>query len=282
MPPFLDHLILFLPSTPHQTPLLPPSLTHSFTLTPGGRHAGNLTANTLILLSDGCYIELISFITSDPSLVASHWWGPDPARRGWTDWCLITPGTSASENYKSISETHATPVSGGRKRPDGKEVTWSVTFPSSANGGQAIRGKIPFFCHDTTPRDLRVPLSDESTTHPCGAFGVKSFTVILKGKEDVETTAGTYSKMFGVEGEKKGDEVVFKLGRVNEVEGLGGGPSVVLRTARDKVEESKVKGKGFWFGDVVLAAKGKEGEVGKKERVDIGEDDVEGLWIEYV
>jgi hypothetical protein len=264
-PPNLDHLILFLPLSPSTTqPLIPSFLTENFTLTPGGTHADNLTTNTLILLSDGCYIELISFIPDSPTpATEKHWWGPDVKRKGWADWCL-TGATSAVEGSEERGERgegwYQAPRKGARRRPDGVEVKWTVTFPVGENGGQASRGRVPFFCHDdpVTARHLRVPITEEKTKHPCGALGVLSLTVLVKDREMFEATRRVYAGVFESEGVQgfSGDEVVFQAGRVNEVEDLkgAGGPQIILRVANEE-ETAKVKNKGYWFGKVVLAAR---------------------------
>ncbi|KAF2110713.1 glyoxalase-like domain-containing protein [Lophiotrema nucula] len=281
--PSLDHLILFLPAAPNNFPTIPSSITKSFTLTPGGTHADGLTSNTLILLADGCYIELISFITSSPEKIEKHWWGPDPKRVGWADWCLTTTD-SADANYPRVQETHDKPREGGRQRPDGQSVKWAVTFPSGANGGQKARGSIPFFCHDVTPRDLRVPLNAEKTTHPSGVLGVRALSIIVKDEERLEELREIYNGITGTQGEKTASGWTFQLGRVVLGNGLNRGAIVNLRLANDDGEKAKVKerGLGFWYGDVVLGAKAGGGkEAGQRERVDGAEDNVGGLWIAY-
>ena len=214
MPPLpsLDHLILFTPA-----PALPPAFT-PFTPTPGGTHADNLTANTLILLADGCYIELIHFLPTAPSpAVATHWWGPHrPATPAWKDWCLTTR-ESAAANHASVSASHAAPVAGARLRADGVSVQWAVTFPRGALGGQVDRGRVPFFCHDVTPRGLRVPLGVHAMAHECGALGVAGLSVVVRDQGLWEETRAVYERVLGAGREEK-DGVVFEVGRVEEVE----------------------------------------------------------------
>ncbi|KAF2262007.1 hypothetical protein CC78DRAFT_535243 [Lojkania enalia] len=287
--PALDHLILFLPCSPTNTPLVPSSISNNFTLTPGGTHADGLTSNTLIILADGCYIELISFLPKDASLIASHWWGPDPNRKGWIDWCLTT-STSPSSNYEKLKDRYQQPINGARMRPDGQEVKWSVTFPKGEDGGQSVRGKVPFFCHDITPRTLRVPLDAEKTAHPSGVLGVLEICVLVKDKQALDTLVSQYTPIFGgardldtgnSEVEGKG----FNAGRVVSAEGLGIEyyPSINIYTPRDEDEKTRVREKGYWFGNVVLAARIKEAKSkGQRERIDIGRDDIGGLWVEYV
>ncbi|KAJ4295509.1 hypothetical protein N0V90_007522 [Kalmusia sp. IMI 367209] len=279
----LDHLILFLPVDPDTNlPKIPDFITQNFTLTPGGTHADGLTSNTLILLADGCYIELISFLpTAPPSSISSHWWSTFADFPGWADWCL-TNDLTPEANYASIKDSHAEPKHGGRKRADGVDVKWAVTFPKGENGGQQNRGRVPFFCHDITPRAARVPLSEEATSHPSAVRGVRELSVVVKDQAKLEETRKVYTALFGQEGVGQVDAVVFEVGRVEQVDGLDVGSNIVLRVPRDIVEKEKVEERGFLYRDVVLGAKAGKGKVaGKRDRIDEG-DDVRGLWVEYV
>ncbi|KAF1845098.1 uncharacterized protein K460DRAFT_286697 [Cucurbitaria berberidis CBS 394.84] len=279
----LDHLILFVPvDTATNLPNVPAYLKDNFTLTPGGFHADGATSNVLILLADGCYIELASFL--DPKFLPTHWWGPDFNFAGWKDWCL-TNASTPEENYDNVKETHGEPVHGGRKRADGVDVKWAVTFPKGENGGQGVRGRIPFFCHDSTPRNVRVAIDDEKTTHPSGALGVRQLTVIVKDQALLDETRRINAAILGGDGLEGKDEVSFQAKRVFEVEGLHGGAKITLRLPKDNEESKKVEKSGFWYGDVVLGAKASSGKAaGTKERLDGSGDEagVRGIWIEYI
>ncbi|KAF2737034.1 hypothetical protein EJ04DRAFT_574887 [Polyplosphaeria fusca] len=291
MPPSLDHLILFVPlDLSTHTPLIPPSLQQTFTLTPGGTHADGLTANTLILLADGCYIELISFLPQPASsdAIAKHWWGPDASRKGWADWCLTTRSTAAL-NWERVGGEerglYARPIEGGRKRPDGVEVRWAVTFPEGEDGGQTVRSRAPFFCHDVTEREVRVPMEGDRIRHPGRVLGVLSLTVLVGTEEDLAALAGVYAEVFGVQGREEHRKLVFEIGRVVDEDWLRevGGPRIEIGLANTEKEKEKVRERGFWFGDVVLGAQACEGlgVVGQKVRVDSAED-LGGIWIQYV
>jgi hypothetical protein len=273
----LDHLILFVPANPStKLPEVPPFFSNNFTLTPGGFHADGATSNTLILLADGCYIELISFI--NPSLAPEHWWGPDANFMGWKDWCL-TNSLTPEKNYEAVKGSHSEPIRGGRKRADGVDVAWAVTFPEGEKGGQNIRGKVPFFCHDITSRDIRVPLDEAKTTHPCGVLGVRQLSIIMRDQAMLEETKTVYESMIGHAMKETGGEVRFLLGRVQEVEKLNGGAEIVLRLPKNEEERGNVKKRGFWYGDVVLATNAQPGKTGSsRERLD---SDVGGVWLEY-
>ncbi|KAL6712263.1 hypothetical protein ACN47E_000140 [Coniothyrium glycines] len=279
----LDHLILFLPLNPTTSlPQIPPFLSQNFTLTPGGFHADGATSNTLILLADGCYMELISFV--DTAKAATHWWGPSSAFVGWKDWCL-TNALTAGENFELVGETHAEPVEGGRKRADGVDVKWAVTFPKGERGGQGVRGRVPFFCHDVTPRDVRVPLAGENITHKCGVLGVRSLSVVVKDEGVMEVTRVAYERLFGEVGKDVNGELHYQAGQVKQVDGLHGA-TIILRLAKSEEERKKVESTGFWYGDVVLSARARDDKVaGTREKLDKEDSEsrgVSGLWIEYV
>lgn len=281
----LDHLILFLPvESSSSFPKLPSFFGKNFTLTPGGTHADGLTSNILILLADGCYIELVSFI--DPKKdVSSHWWASGAQKFGWMDWCL-TNTLSPKDSWAAVSGSegsHGEPIEGGRKRADGVDVKWAVTFPKGEHGGQGSRGRVPFFCHDITERQVRVPLSEEKTSHSSGILGVKELTVIVRDKQLLQETSEVYAKLFGKEGVQRGDEVYFQASRVKPTEGLDDGAKVVLRLPKDKEEVKRLEKTGYWYGDVVLAAPAGQGKtIGKRERLDAIDESVQRLWVEYV
>ncbi len=50
---------------------------------------------------------------------------------------------------------HYAESKGGRRREDGKVLEWVIS--STAEG---LRGALPFFCGDVTPREWRVSLPD--------------------------------------------------------------------------------------------------------------------------
>jgi hypothetical protein len=144
--PQLDHIIILVPSL--ETALAYNSA--GFAVAPGGQHADGLTENALIVLTDGVYIELITFSTSTTSAQRTrHWWGTKGD--GLIDWSIAeSAGRNLIEEIGE-NEAYGLPVQGGRRTPDGKELKWDVVFP---NKGE--RGRLPFFCSDKTPREWRV------------------------------------------------------------------------------------------------------------------------------
>lgn len=176
----LDHIIILVP---YKDVLQPPEwLTRNFSITPGGVHADGKTANKLITFQDGSYLELIAFVNDDPKNKAGHYWGSK--RPGIIDFAF-TSTEGATTHYEALrrrlsatnaSISYAPPKAGGRKREDGEVLKWEIT---SAENESIKRGVVPFFCHDVTPRALRVPRDAENITHPSKVYGVKSLTIVL-------------------------------------------------------------------------------------------------------
>lgn len=195
--PLLDHIVILVS---HTTLLsLPTQLKDTFIVAPGGEHADGLTLNRLILLQDGVYIELIAFHdNADPERRKNHRWGQLPEDTV-IDWAYTLPH---AEDFGQIQQrvkdvgtgyTYDDPVSGGRKRPDGEVLKWAVAAARKSDGKPSPRGRLPFWCLDRTPRELRVPYENSSETeHPSGAKGIASVELFIP-KEEVASLSETYS-----------------------------------------------------------------------------------------
>jgi len=145
---------------------------------PGGAHSDGLTSNALILLSSGVYIELIAFNhepefypPGSPARLSrdNHLWANE--RPGWIDYSHL--------GFESVGDvinsrgggkvTYMEAWNGGRERPDGVTLKWKVIFPARK---KHVRGTLPFFCQDVTPRALRVPINSSNTAHTSTAKGI--------------------------------------------------------------------------------------------------------------
>ncbi|WVF68291.1 hypothetical protein IAT40_003056 [Kwoniella sp. CBS 6097] len=198
----LDHVVVLLPLDHLRNP--PSWLTDNFTIIPGGKHAGGVTENSLILLQDGVYIELISFSegTSEEGR-AKHFWGKKPY--GIIDYAFTISVPSGSDIEAEFDKLRAVwkgagvdeglipsrLAHGGRTRPDGTKIEWRIAFPQS----EKSRGTANFWCIDVTSRELRVPLSKETTSHPSEAKGVASLSFRTTGDDDDALSA--LGKLFG-------------------------------------------------------------------------------------
>jgi hypothetical protein len=251
--PSLDHIIILVP---HPTlTSLPPFLTQNLTITPGGRHADNLTENVLICFRDGVYIELIAFIPGTEGR-EKHWWG-NKKEGGTIDFAFTgPPGESAEDNFKDVNRRledavvdvrYEKPVKGGRIRGDGKEVRWFVTFPELEEGTRYQRGVLPFFCHDETERVLRVPGEEGNVQHPCGAMGIRSLTVYVSEDMLIELRK-VYGAVLGVEGDDEDRFVISSLHGGMET-------SILLKTPKktdtEVLKEMNERG-GLFIGEMVF------------------------------
>ncbi|KAJ3719943.1 glyoxalase-like domain-containing protein [Lentinula raphanica] len=160
-----------------------------FNVLPGGQHADALTENSLIILGDGVYLELISFVkpvdaypSGSPERIAreNHPWALKAP--GWIDYSFLGIYSEAIHINSIINsrakqggddDLYGPEIPGGRKRPDGQILKWVLTPPRRPDEGIERRLPLPFFCADVTPRDLRVPSNDHTIIeHPCTAEGI--------------------------------------------------------------------------------------------------------------
>lgn len=256
----LDHIVVLLPH--HDLLHLPTWITANFKVTSGGLHADGKTENNLILFRDGSYIELIAFVDDNPKNREEHRWGN--CKPGIIDYALTTKNdpechwealqTRLSKLDKSVTSKYdySPPIAGGRRQRDGTEVKWEVTPPRGVNPGV-----LPFFCHDVTPRNHRVPLSEEACTHPCGAYGLYSMTA---GVSDVVGLKQVYSAVLG---NPPGcppafeEGASFAFGTVNTTEGPGD-PRIHLHPGRDDEQHLAIGKDGVVFDNMTLGAISKE------------------------
>ncbi|KAF5693598.1 hypothetical protein FDENT_1830 [Fusarium denticulatum] len=204
--PILDHIVILVSYQTLQE--LPKRLENALTVIDGGAHADGRTVNKLIEFSDGVYIELIAFQDGlDPEKRKTHRWG-ELEENSLVDWAYtLLDEKDFGVIQQRVKEANSKifyqpPVAGGRIRPDGVELKWSVASAYTTSGKAVHPGKAPFWCLDRTPRHLRVPYkrddgSDASyTKHPCGAVGVSGVSISVP-KEERDAIAGVYDGIHG-------------------------------------------------------------------------------------
>ncbi|KAL6917138.1 hypothetical protein ACHAPO_006051 [Fusarium lateritium] len=202
MTPTLDHIVILVSYQTLQK--LPKSLENVLTVIDGGTHADGRTVNKLVEFSDGVYIELIAFQEGlDPEQRKVHRWG-ELEENTIVDWAYTLPnekdfGTIQKQVKESSTKVvYHDPVPGGRLRPDGVELKWSVASAYTVSGQPLQPGKAPFWCLDRTQRHLRVPYQNDDgsypsyTKHPSGATGVSSVSVSVP-QPDRDTIAQVYN-----------------------------------------------------------------------------------------
>ncbi|KAH7234675.1 glyoxalase-like domain-containing protein [Fusarium redolens] len=204
--PILDHIVILVSYQTLQQ--LPKRLESVLTVIDGGAHADGRTVNKLIEFSDGVYIELIAFQDGiDPERRKAHRWG-ELEENTLVDWAYTLPdekdfGVIQQRVKDANSEIiYHDPVPGGRIRPDGVELKWSVASAYTASGKAVHPGKAPFWCLDRTPRHLRVPYKEDDgsepsyTKHTSGAIGVSGVSISVP-KEERHVIAGVYNGIHG-------------------------------------------------------------------------------------
>lgn len=126
--------------------------------------------------------------------------GGVPKKSGWIDISTNPLPLTAQErvdstNAASKAQVYEEPVKGGRETTAGKKLEWKVAFPVLQKG--ELRGVIPFWCEDVTPRGWRVEsftssiipsaltynfikVEPRDKPHPNGGVGIASFTLLSK------------------------------------------------------------------------------------------------------
>jgi len=164
-----------------------------FTVTPGGEHAGGVTHNALVAFADGSYFELIAW-TRPETPVDTDWWRRFQAGEGFIDFALRTDDLDAEvARLRASGLDVPEPRAGVRTRPDGQRVEWrNLRF------GPDSSGSLPFYCHSTNDRSLRVP-SGDAAVHSNGVTGIAGITIVVA---DLDSAERDYARLTGMDGEE--------------------------------------------------------------------------------
>lgn len=159
-----------------------------FTVTPGGVHTGGATHNALVAFADGAYFELIAWL--DPTITPRNsWYAGLQHGEGLIDFALRS--NDLREEVAHLREQGLDapdPAPGGRTRPDGQRVEWE-----NLRFDEAIYPSLPFYCHSTNDRSLRVP-SGDAAVHANGVTGVASIVI---GVRDADKAASEFAILGG-------------------------------------------------------------------------------------
>lgn len=294
------HIVLRVPTPFFEN--LPEWLTTNFTIIEGGKHNGQASRNKLIIFSDGTYLELFNWYDTPPSLddetKPMRVWGPK--QDGLIDFALTSTTIPAEECMSAVNDTlskgtggdaalgvrYQDPIYVVRKRPDGIDTETSVSRPVFQDGDKVPnadlfpggRLDVPFFCHDVTERQLRIPSSDKSkTTHPCGATGIAACEILVPEEQFSEYTT-LYSNILGSKVEISGDETSGRCAAldISRPEGLARG-KVIVRAARSEYGLERMKTRGIGFSDLIIETS-KDIDGGKRS---FGSSGIEStLWLE--
>ncbi|KAF7441186.1 hypothetical protein PC9H_001535 [Pleurotus ostreatus] len=217
-----------------------------FNVIPGGTHADGLTSNALVIFEDGTYLELLNFVKPAASYPAgsperakrdSHPWAPK--NPGWIDFAFLGTGEDKHSggtgviseiiNARSKDVRYLGEVAGGRETPAGKILKWLITSPAKQHG----RGVLPFFCGDVTPREWRVPVTQENTAHPNTARGV-AYIVLLVSSDNLALLSRQVTTIIGAPANHVDDELSWSLETIRSTR-----PAGHLRLRSPKTEEEQ-------------------------------------------
>lgn len=165
--------------------------TAGFVVTPGGDHANGATHNALVAFQDGSYFEIIAWKTVDAPQ-ESDWLRRLKIGEGFVDYALRTVDLEVEmRRLRNAGLQVPDLVPGGRVRPDGQRVEWQTLRVESST-----HPAVPFWCHSTNDRMLRVPGGDQAI-HPNGATGIEALMV---GVSNLARVAADYTKIAGIAG----------------------------------------------------------------------------------
>ena len=138
-------------------------------LTPGGSHAGLGTKNALLRIGPAAYLEVVGPDPDQPPRPGPLWLSgsrPLPAMSTWAARSSDLQGLANGDHGALIGPSKSM----SRKKPDGTELSWSLTFPLSPLPHE---GLVPFFIDwgdtqhpaESLP-DEGVVLTGLDATHP--------------------------------------------------------------------------------------------------------------------
>ena len=229
---------------------------------------GQSSRNKLIVFADGTYLELFCWL--DRPREFNAWANKSP---GLIDFALtsLPPSTAQSLHTDIMSRLrekqigdeselkYTLPVAGGRSNQDAVQVKWESSRPVSTKS--VDRTDFPFFCHDVTPRNVRVPFDDnEKTYHSCGAVGISAIEVIVpKSKSRVITEV--YGQILGArpkinDKRDKAARLDFEIGL--PVQGFGSS-TISLCSEEDEMDQVWLRDRGAGIHGLVLSVEGHEG-----------------------
>ena len=232
------------------------------------RYPGQSSQNKLIVFADGTYLELFCWI--DTPRESHAWTNRSPVL---IDFALtsLPPSTAQSlhndvvfrlgdsQSSKELGISYTPPEAGSRSGRDGVQVKWESSrpvFPISVN-----RTDFPFFCHDVTPRTIRVPFDDNhKIKHPCGAVGISTVEVLMP-RSSADKFAETYGLILGVPPRMYGEldtykRSEFEIGLPNQKFG----PSTVsLRSEQGEKDRDWRRDRGAGIRGLSLSIVGRDG-----------------------
>jgi catechol 2,3-dioxygenase-like lactoylglutathione lyase family enzyme len=155
----------------------------------GGPHANGVTHMALLGFEDGSYLELIAPLKPiHTSGLVSGWDKLMAGNAGACAWAIATTDIRKEvERLNTAGIRTRGPEPGGRKKPDGTQISWET----ASIGEGAPGANLPFMIADKTPRNLRAQASAGLK-----GTGLTGIAVVVLGVTDLDSAIALYRKAY--------------------------------------------------------------------------------------
>jgi catechol 2,3-dioxygenase-like lactoylglutathione lyase family enzyme len=179
-----------------------------FEVIAGGRHEAHGTANMLIGLADGAYLELFAFVDKQKPSPTHQMWPIAEAGGGLAVFWLSGGDVDADvHRMGELGAEYTEPFEMSRLRVDGYKLDFRLATSIGDNWNN-----LPFLIEDVTARRDRVPAP---VAHPNGIVGLRSIMIAVP---DDSPIPDVYARFLENHGEVDHDEALgahvrrFRLG----------------------------------------------------------------------
>jgi hypothetical protein len=165
-----------------------------FNVITGGTHTDGHSHNNLVPLRDGPYIELVAPTDVTEIRVkhedkGQHWLYVFNAGEGFAGYAFLTNQFDAAVQRLRAGDYPVNgPRAGGRRQPDGRETV--------SQGASVLDNRYPSVVADVTPRDWRIQITPETSTHSNGVTGVAQVIATVR---NLEEATRRYQAILGAE-----------------------------------------------------------------------------------
>jgi catechol 2,3-dioxygenase-like lactoylglutathione lyase family enzyme len=158
-----------------------------FTVIRGGVHVNRATHNALVVFSDGTYIELLARTGEEPIPNLVDFSSMMDIGEGLAGFALYCDDIEGEVKRLKDSGFKVAEIAHGSREKDGRVVQWKLALIDD--------GFAPFLIQDITPREWRVPTTDDLITHANHAVGIPAVEIAVR---EMKVSWEQYTKMIGI------------------------------------------------------------------------------------
>jgi len=158
--------------------------TLGFNVIQGGYHANRATHNALIIFSDRTYIELLAKTDEEPLSNVVDFSPMLDSGEGLAGFALYCDDIEDEAKRLTDAGFNVGEITIGSREKDGRLIQWKLALIDS--------GFVPFLIQDITPREWRIPTTDNLITHPNRAVGISAVEIAVR---ELSTSWETYTKL---------------------------------------------------------------------------------------